>query len=65
MNITEDDLEQSHRLGKQAKKQNNSRPIIVKLVKCNLRRKIFYNKSKLKVKKISVTENLTKIRTEP
>ena len=64
ISITEDDADRSRRLGKRSTNHNKSRPIIVKLVKYNIRRKIFYSKKKLKGKKISITESLTKVRME-
>lgn len=64
ISITEEDIDRSHRLGKRSTNQQKSRPIIVKLVRYNTRRKIFYNKKKLKGKKLSITESLTKKRME-
>ena len=64
INVTENDLDQSqrYRLGKRSTSHNKSRPIIMILVKYNIRKKIFYSKKKLKGKKTSTTESLTKIR---
>lgn len=62
--INENDIDRSHRLGKRSNNSSKSRPIIVKLVKYNTRSKIFYNKKKLKGKKLSITESLTKKRME-
>ena len=64
INVTENDLDQSHRyrLGKRSTSHDKSRPIIMILVKYNIRKKIFYSKKKLKGKKTSTTESLTKIR---
>ena len=64
INVTEDGLDQSHRLGKRSTNQNKFRTIILKLAQYNIQRKIFYSKKKLKGKKISITESLTKIRME-
>ena len=64
INVTENDLDRSHRyrLGKRSTSHKKSRPIIMILVKYNIRKKIFYSKKKLKGKKTSTTESLTKIR---
>ena len=62
-NLEEDvdltELDRSHRIGKK-KSNGKARPIIVKFARCNVRRKVFYNKKKLKGKNISITESLTK-----
>ena len=64
INVTENDLDRSHRyrLGKRSTSHKKSRPIIMILVKYNIRKKIFHSKKKLKGKKTSTTESLTKIR---
>ena len=64
VNITENDLDRSHRLGKKDSNRSKPRPIIVKLARYNTRSKIFYNKKKLKGKNISITESLTKVRMQ-
>ena len=51
------DIDRTHRIGK--KVAGKTRPIIVKLARYNMRRKIFVNKKRLKGKKISITESLT------
>ena len=62
-NLEEDvdltELDRSHRIGKK-KSNGKARPIIVKFARYNVRRKVFYNKKKLKGKNISITESLTK-----
>ena len=66
-NLEEDvdltELNRSHRIGKK-KSNGKARPIIVKFARYNVRRKVFYNKKKLKGKNISITESLTKYRME-
>ena len=66
-NLEEDvdltELDRSHRIGKK-KSNGKARPIIVKFARYNVRRKVFYNKKKLKGKNISITESLTKYRME-
>ena len=66
-NLEEDvdltELDRSHRIGKK-KANGKARPIIVKFARYNVRRKVFYNKKKLKGKNISITESLTKFRME-
>ena len=64
VNISENDLDRTHRLGKKSANHGRPRPIIVKLARYNVRSKIFYSKKKLKGKKINITESLTKIRLE-
>ena len=66
-NLEEDidltELDRSHRIGKK-KSNGKARPIIVKFARYNVRRKVFYNKKKLKGKNISINESLTKFRME-
>ena len=66
-NLEEDvdltELDRSHRIGKK-KSNGKARPIIVKFAQYNVRRKVFYNKKKLKGKNISITESLTKFQME-
>lgn len=54
------DLDRTHRIGKESTER--ARPIIVKFARYNVRKIIFKNKRKLKGKKISITESLTKLR---
>ena len=61
--IKKDEIDRSHRLGV-LKNNGKSRPIIIKFVRYNTRYRIFKNKTKPKVKNISVTESLTKKRME-
>ena len=58
--INIEDLDRTHRIGKV--NNGKSRPIIVKFTRCNVRKKVFHNKRKLKGKNRSITESLTKIR---
>ena len=58
INITENDIDRSHRLGK------SNGPIIVKLVHHNLKSFIYSKKSALKGKKLLITESLTKKRMQ-
>ena len=57
--VKEDDPHRSHRLGKPKIKDNKPRPIIVKFARYAVRTKIFMNKTKLKGKRMLVTESLT------
>ena len=57
--IQKDEIDRSHRLGA-SKNNGKSRPIIIKFAIYNTRCRIFKNKKKLKGKRISVTESLTK-----
>ena len=60
--ITHLDIDRSHRLGNLDKWK--PRPIIIKFFRYNVRARIFKNKRKLKGKRTSVTESLTKTRME-
>ena len=62
--IKEDDLDRSHRLGKPKRKDNKPRPIIVKFARYAVRREIFMNKRKLKGKRLLITESLTSSRMQ-
>ena len=62
--IKEDDLDRSHRLGKPKRKDNKPRPIIVKFARYAVRREIFMNKKKLKGKRLLITESLTSSRMQ-
>ena len=56
------DIDRSHRIGKQKDDPNKVRPVIVKFTRYNDRIKIFRNKKRLKGKKMSITESLTGLR---
>ena len=58
--INFEDLDRTHRIGKV--NNGKSRPIIVKFARCNVRKKIFHSKRKLKGKNTSITESLTMLR---
>ena len=62
--IKEDDLDRSHRLGKPKRKDNKPRPIIVKFARYAVRKEIFMNKKKLKGKRLLITESLTSSRMQ-
>ena len=62
--IKEDDLDRSHRLGKPKRKDNKPWPIIVKFARYAVRREIFMNKRKLKGKRLLITESLTSSRMQ-
>ena len=62
--ISPEDLDQTHRIGKKKAGQNKPRPIIVKLSRNNVRKKVFSNKKNLKGSNISITESLTPKRME-
>ena len=57
--IKEDDLDRSHRLGKPKRKDNKPWPIIVKFARYAVRIEIFMNKRKLKGKWLLITESFT------
>ena len=60
--IFTDDLDRNHRIGKTKDNNKHRRPIIVKFASHNDKHKVFRNKKRLKGKKISITESLTKTR---
>ena len=64
MEVKEDDLHRSHRLGKPKIKDDKPRPMIVKFARYAVRREIFMNKTKLKGKRMLVTESLTSSRMQ-
>ena len=53
------DINRTHRIGNPRNADGKPRPIIIKLVRHNNRKKIFDSKKKLKGKKITITESLT------
>ena len=59
INLTEKDIDRSHRIGMKKDDNNKSRPIILKLVRYNTRKRIFLNKKRLKGTGVSITESLT------
>ena len=61
--IKEDDLGRSRRLGKPKRKENKPRPIIVKFARYAVRKEIFMNK-KLKGKRLLITESLASSRMQ-
>ena len=62
--IKEDDLDRSHRLGKPKRKDNKPRPTIVKFARYAVRGEIFTNRRKLKVKLLLITESLASSRMQ-
>ena len=64
--ITIDNIEHSHRLGPRKNPRSNERPkpraIIMRFLNMRKRIEVYRNKSKLKGKRILITENLTKLR---
>ena len=59
IDVKQEDLDRSHRLGKVKRNDNKPRPIIVKFARYAVRNKVFSNKKKLKGKKLLITESLT------
>ena len=62
--ISENDIDRTHRIGAPKNPGERPRPIIVKFARYNVRKKVFKNKKRLKGKKTSITESLTKNRME-
>ena len=60
--LTSADIDRSHRLGKKKESGTKPRPITVKFLRYNDRRKVFKNKKRLKGTRISITESLTETR---
>ena len=57
------DIGRSHRMGR-LKKGKQSRPIIIKFARYNIRNRVFKNKKKFKDTGSSITENLTQKRMQ-
>ena len=57
--IKENDLDRTHRIGNRNRKDGKSRAIIVKFTRYATRNKIYSNKKKLKGKKFLITESLS------
>ena len=64
LEITLQDIERAHRIGKPKKTRRKSHPIIVKFVGHNDQNWVFRNKKKLKGQKTSITGSLTKTRMD-
>ena len=64
LDITLRDIERTHGIRDLKETKGKICPIIVKFVRYNDRNIVFRNKKKLKGQKISITENLTKIRMD-
>ena len=62
--LTEADIERTHRVGKPRQNKKSPRPIIIKFVRYNCRRRIFLNIKKLKNTGVAITESLTAKRME-
>ena len=56
--LSDIDIDQSHLVGR-LKKGKQSRPIIIKFARYNIRNRAFKNKNKLKDTGVSITESLT------
>ena len=59
LDINDTDIDRTHRIGSPRNTDEKPRPIIIKFVRCNDRKKIFDSKKMLKGKKIAITESLT------
>ena len=60
LELTEKELDRTHRIGNPKSGNKRPRPIIVKFARYNIRRKIFVYEKRLKNSGISITESLTK-----
>ena len=59
--ITDNDIDRTHRIGK-PKSNGKTKPVIIKFVRYNDRKKIFSSKKLLKDSDVSITESLTAFR---
>ena len=59
IDVKQEDLDRSHRLGKVKRNDNKPRPIIVKFARYAVRKRYFQTKKKLKGKKLLIRESLT------
>lgn len=59
INITEQDIDRTHRLGRPNRRDGKPRPIIVKFSRYNVRNKVYQYKRNLKGKRYLITESLT------
>ena len=59
IDVKQEDLDRSHRLGKVKRNDNKPRPIIVKFARYAVRNKVFSNEKKLKGIKLMITKSLT------
>ena len=59
IDVKQEYLERSHRLGKVKRNGNKSQPIIVKFARYAVRNKVFSNEKKLKGIKLMITKSLT------
>ena len=59
--ITDNDIDRTNRIGK-PKNNGKPRPVIIKFVRYNVRKKIFSSKKLLKDSGVSITESLTTFR---
>ena len=58
LDINDRDIDRAHRIGNPRNADKKPRPMIIKLMKYNDRKKILDSKNKLKGKKIAITESL-------
>jgi hypothetical protein len=59
INVKAEDLDRSHRLGRNRQVSSRPRPIIVKFARYNKRTEVFRSKKKLKASGVSISESLT------
>ena len=64
IDISEQDLDRTHRIGKASRNDGKSRPIIVKFARYAVRNHIYKNKRVLKGKNLLITESLTERRVK-
>ena len=61
--LTDIEIDRSHQIGR-LKKGKQSRPIVIKFARYNIRNRVLKNKKKLKDTGVSITESLTQKRMQ-
>ena len=59
--LTQTDIDRAYRIGKSDKRSSRPRPVIVKFIRYNDKKKMFSKKKQLKNSGMSITEGLTKL----
>ena len=62
--LKEEDLDRTHRIGKANRKDGKARPIIINFARYAVRHVVYKNKKKLKGKRFLITESLTENRVK-
>ena len=62
--VREEDLDRTHRIGRANRSDGKTRPIIIKFARYAVRIAVYKNKKKLKGKRFLITESLTENRVK-